>query len=486
MDSSPLNDGGESIGFTPDHSHRTLSEGRSNSLNTLIPPNVEVGSATACSQPAVAASLDSLGVATKHPGDPDLEAFGRHKKHKGSNAPADPSDLTVNALSSQTTAASKAFQSADVVKTTVTTQVGGTPFRYAGTPMACPNHHCAMGDLHSETPWMLDDTDLTAIEWSFAFSLDVGPAGMPHITLCIRSNIPLHKNLKDRINLKWYAHAFLPNGTLQVEDFSYEMFPTWYDRISSALRDLPAVSNVDSGSYRHSTVVVQCCLQLPVFDNLKDPAGWNNVPSPVFDRLQSLFTEKKHITFLVRSPKLYDTSLPLFSRHVKEGLGLLSQYREPTSQQYNLYKISDAKSLQEVGEGMYILSSGEIFEFPRVYRFAFPLQFWIFAALTPIREAQKQAALRSSPNEDQMRRYQRELTAVDKFCNHIGKRDHKPSYNLRDLLMCGASSGGNPKPTMNLCGTDPENIKKFDAVMEYGRASLKDEQQLRFVEKLKE
>ncbi|KAI4220022.1 MAG: hypothetical protein L6R36_007916 [Xanthoria steineri] len=302
---------------------------------------------------------------------------------------------------------------------------------------------------------------------------------MPALSLQIETDKKLYNGQAlGLVSLKWYAHAYDHNGSLPVGAFGYEKFDDWYIKLADRLRTIPAIAEAHSAESR-DIMVVECNVQSPISENFNNSTLWNTIPDVVSKRLQEKFAVNSRLTFRVFKTQIgyRRIALPLFARHVKEGLGMLWQYKDADTKEYNLYKIEDIKTVEETGGGMYVGDKGSIYELPHLYKFPFPIQFRVYAALTPIRQAQ------AKPCEPRhLRKYQEELDAVNEFC--INTSGHISSINLHRLLMDGGHS--NPLDTfVDVCGTEDKNIKIFEEAVSIADTMLNDEKQVQFIKRLK-
>ncbi|KAL8882598.1 MAG: hypothetical protein Q9198_000421, partial [Flavoplaca austrocitrina] len=81
------------------------------------------------------------------------------------------------------------------------------------------------------------------------------------------------------------------------------------------------------------------------------------------------------------------------------------------------------------------------------------------------------------------RMYQAELTAVNDFCDNTCT--HAPTVNFRQLLMTGGQSNRNKTVSLDVCDSEQEKIKIFDAAVEGARTIFNDDKQVRFIESLR-
>ncbi|KAI4264318.1 MAG: hypothetical protein L6R42_000575 [Xanthoria sp. 1 TBL-2021] len=445
---SPSSNEDKTCESAPQHYNRTLWQGRSKENNSPTVPNNDQGLPSAVDDLTKAGRVNT---GDKRAAERSLSPTSNPKKPKTSDE----------------------YQELKTMQEDV-----DPPFPYA--EKASKRFRCSFGDLDSETPWMVGNNDLAFLPWSLSIFIEVGRSGMPNLKLIIHADGESLETRTKTASLSWFANAFDHDGALQVEDLHYEMFHEWYDRIHDNLRNLPAIADANTANQRDAIIFIACNLQHPVLSNFKDPAHWNTVPKAVLDRFHGLVAEKQRVSFLVSAKDLQfrKLHLPLFSRHVTEGLGMLSQYTDPKTKEYSLYNMEDVPTVEQVGNGMYVQGDGKIFEMYKLYSFAFPLQFKVFAALTPIREAQNMG------NKRGIHRYQAELTAVNDFCNNVF--NHAPTANFHHLLMTGGQSSCNDKAILDLCGTDLENIKIFEAAVTAARSILNDDKQVGFIENLRD
>ena len=302
---------------------------------------------------------------------------------------------------------------------------------------------------------------------------------MPYLKLLIQADED-SPTKRASASLSWYANAWTHDSSLQVENFKYEMFHEWFARTHDDIRNLPAVVDADGAKRRDELIYVECDLQKPVFSNFKDQSVWETVPKAVSRAFHALLTGMQRVSFLV-FPKRNDLRkylLPALSRHITEGVGMLSQYMDPKTQEYSLYGIEDVASVRQVRGGMYLTGDDTtILELPKVYNFPFPLQFKVFAALPPIREAQYEAS------NKELNIYQAELTAVNHFCHNAVS--HPPNTNLHHLLMTSGQSNCNEMAILDLCGTAHHSIELFEVAVEAARTML-NEKQVYFIERLRD
>ena len=346
-----------------------------------------------------------------------------------------------------------------------------------------PSQHlrsrCLFGNLQAEVPWMIKTSDLASTPWSSYFMLDLGRHGMPAMTLQIETDKRSHNGpALGIVSLKWYAHAYDHNGILPVGAFDYEMFDDWYNKLPDRLRIIPAIAEAHSAKTR-DVVVLECNIQSPIAENFNNSTFWNTIPEVVSKRLQEMFAASSRLTFVLFKTQVVHRRItfPLFARHVKEGLGMLWQYKHAETKEYNLYKIENIKTVKETGGGMYFIDQGTVNKLPMLYKFPFPIQFRVYAALTPIRQAQAKSC---EPRH--LQKYQEELDAVNEFCTHAS--GHTPSINLHHLLMDGGHS--NPLDTfVDLCGTEDGNVKIFEDAISIADTMLNDEKQTQFINRLK-
>lgn len=340
-------------------------------------------------------------------------------------------------------------------------------------------NRCVFGNLQTQVPWMIKTSDLASSPWSSYFVLDLGPHGMPALSLQIETDKKLHNGQAlGLVSLKWYAHAYDHNSSLPVGAFGYEHFDDWYVKLADRLRTIPAIAEAHSAKSR-DIMVVECNVQSPISENFNNSTLWNTIPEVVSKRLQEIFAANSRLTFLVFKTQIgyRRVALPLFARHVKEALGMLWQYKDAETKEYNLYKIEDIKTVEETGGGMYVGDKGSIYELPHLYKFPFPIQFRVYAAVTPIRQAQAKSC---EPRH--LQKYQEELDAVNEFCTNTS--GHTPSINLHRLLMDGGHS--NPLDTfVDVYGAEDENIKIFEEAVSIADTMLNDEKQVQFIKRLK-
>ncbi|KAL8648187.1 MAG: hypothetical protein Q9226_006098 [Calogaya cf. arnoldii] len=349
---------------------------------------------------------------------------------------------------------------------------------YPTTP--CKRQQCAFGVLDSTTPWMVGNPDLASVPWSVFIMIDAGQqSGMPFLKLILQADDHSPSNKKSA-SMIWYAHAWTHDCALPMEALRHEMFHEWFERTRDDIRNLPAIADADAAKRRDVLAYVECDLQKPVFSDFKDPSVWETIPTAVSNAFHGLLIKKQLVSFVVfvKDQGFRDHLLPALSRHVEEGVGMFSQYKDPNTQEYNLYNIKDVATVQQVRGGMYVKGDGSIFSMPKLYSFPFPFQFKVLAALTPIREAQYDASKGKPP------RYQAELTAVNHFCDNTS--DHAPCMNFHQLLMTGGQSNCSDNNVLDLCGTDLKNIKFFEAAIEAARTLLNDDKQVCFIKRLRD
>ncbi|KAL9038559.1 MAG: hypothetical protein Q9180_003059 [Flavoplaca navasiana] len=302
----------------------------------------------------------------------------------------------------------------------------------------CSKQRCAFGDLHSNAPWMIRNADLASALWSLSVQVDIG------------------------------REAF--NGDCSKIGIS---------RLRTVF-EACQLSRKRTRQRTHDPLIqIECDLQQPVFSDFEDSTTWRTIPGVVSENFLGLLTANTRVSFLVlaKDKKLQELQLPAFFHHTTESLGLLCQYMDPMTKEYNLHNIEDAETVEEVGSGLYVKSDGTILDLDKVYSFRFPLQFKVFAALTPIREAQCEI---KKPNHRGTRRYQAELTAVNDFCDNACT--HAPTVNFRQLLMTGGQSNRNKNVSLDVCDSEHEKIKIFDAAVEGARTIFNDDKQARFIE----
>ena len=339
----------------------------------------------------------------------------------------------------------------------------------------CSKQRCAFGDLHSTAPWMIRNADLASALLSLSVQVDIGRVGMPCLKLSIHAG-------KKSATMTWYANATTHDGVLQVGRFQWRLFEDWYIKTSDSLRSLPAIAEAYAAKNHDPVIQIECDLQQPVFNDFGDSATWRTIPRAVTESFLGLLTANTRVSFLVlaKDKKLQESQLPAFFHRTTERLGMLSQYTDPMTKEYNLYKIADVETVEEVGGGLYVKSDGTFLDLDKVYSFRFPLQFKVFAALTPIREAQCEI---KKQNYGGIRRYQAELTAVNDFCDNTCT--HAPTVNFRHLLMTGGQSNRNKTVSLDVCDSEQEKIKIFDAAVEGARNIFNDDKQVRFIETLR-
>ncbi|KAL8893638.1 MAG: hypothetical protein Q9192_005069 [Flavoplaca navasiana] len=311
----------------------------------------------------------------------------------------------------------------------------------------CSKQRCAFGDLYSTAPWMIRNVDLASALLSLSVQVDIGRVGMPCLKLSIHAG-------KKSATMTWYANATTHDGVLQVERFQWGLFEDWYGKTSDSLRSLPAIAEAYAAKNHDPLIQIECDLQQPVFSDFEDSASWRTIPRAVTENFLGLLTANTRVSFLVlaKDKKLQESQLLAFFHHTTENLGMLSQYMDPMTKEYNLYNIEDAETVEEVGSGLYVKSDGTFLDFDKVYSFRFPLQFKVFGALTPIREAQCEI----------------------KKPNHRGT----PTDDRRQ-------SNRNKNVSLDVCDSEHEKIKIFDAAVEGARTIFNDDKQVRFIESLR-
>ncbi|KAL8675850.1 MAG: hypothetical protein Q9224_007371, partial [Gallowayella concinna] len=264
------------------------------------------------------------------------------------------------------------------------------PFPYTQIPTTAHKSYCAFGDLTSEKPWLVGEIGPSSLKLSTFFIVNASRLGMPNLTLAIRVEDHTSKGTYETAYFNWYAQAPDHNGALQVQEFQYQSFDTWLEGANEKSKALAVTKREQSEKKYLRLMVISCRLQLPIFTNFKDSSLWNTIPSELFNKIEGFFNRSRRLDFLIASAnnKVVSIHLPLFSRHMEEKLGMLSQYRDPETNCYNLYKIKEIQELEAIGAGMYLQEDGGTLKMPKMYYFHFPVQFQVFTALVPIREAQ--------------------------------------------------------------------------------------------------
>ncbi|KAL8807162.1 MAG: hypothetical protein Q9182_000844 [Xanthomendoza sp. 2 TL-2023] len=352
------------------------------------------------------------------------------------------------------------------------------PSFHAQIPTTAQKLYCAFGDLNSEEPWLVGNVARSSLNWSTFFIVNASRLGMPSLTLALRVEDSTSMGSHETAYFNWYAQAYDHNGNLQVQNFKYQHLDTWLKRANGKSKALvmEKLQQSEKNDPRLIVIVISCRLQLPIFTNFKHSALWNTIPSGLFDKVQGFFNESRRLDFLIAcrsNNKVMSLQLPLFSRHIEEKLGMLSQYRDPETNRYDLKFIGNIQKWAEIGAGMYLQTQGDTLEMPKTYYFHFPIQFQVFAALVPIREAQ----LRGDYST-----FQAQLTAVNEFC--MNRANHLPTTNLHHLLMTGGHSNPQKSAMIDLCGDSQDNQENFWSVIQDAKHILKDEDQVHFVETL--
>ncbi|KAL8774332.1 MAG: hypothetical protein Q9209_001083 [Squamulea sp. 1 TL-2023] len=340
-------------------------------------------------------------------------------------------------------------------------------------PSNAPWLPCAFGTLEALKPWLVGCVSKESLsDWAIHLQIHLGRYGSPSITLRVQirqGSTTSGKSIDDNMYLRWFAHAPIDVDDLQIHAFNEQ---------SRQLDDVQLVNLTDR---RDKALILTCRLQQPSLEEFYSSASWNVLPERVAMNVDILH-EPIEVDFLFfADDAVRNHHIPLFDYHIAKGIPILSQYDDPVTRECKLNSIHHAPTVKEVGDGLYWREDGSITQLPKLDKFLFTRQLRVYAALTPIRDAQyhrRKAFLEGQAKADlHLEPYQRQLDAVHSFCNST----YTPLVNVRELLMCGRNNlTMSNVPTIDLRETKESSNNKelFHDIVEAGKIHWANDRQM--------
>ncbi|KAI4289862.1 MAG: hypothetical protein L6R35_000864 [Caloplaca aegaea] len=235
-------------------------------------------------------------------------------------------------------------------------------------------------------------------DWVTMVCFNAGRFGDPKIELEVYvRKVPTGKPLRlaetplkelDTMRLQWIPLVKNVYGKAMVQYIDKFPLPEYTEDIEKRfLHESSVQGNLDQ------IWVVDTLLNLPMVEEFQDVASWDLLPADLARYLREVTTTalRHPITFFIK-PKVLGVvreHVPMLRQRLFGKIGPLSQYYDPESGKLQLDSIENAKTIHDVGNGIFKLRDNVGFvKLDRVRQFYSMEQLRTFVALTPIREAQ--------------------------------------------------------------------------------------------------
>ncbi|KAL9577439.1 MAG: hypothetical protein Q9212_006364 [Teloschistes hypoglaucus] len=275
--------------------------------------------------------------------------------------------------------------------------IGNNEFRYIEIPFRASWQPCVITFAQDDIYQYFGQLETPTKQWDVFVKIDAGRTGYPKISFRIRVDkqhkleAVTGKTDCDVFECSWYAGTPASRTAgLQVEYFDAESFNNWQSRAFTEWHR-PFLRGDWLENVRDVLWTFECQLRgLNIERDFEDQTRWTTHFQLLSDRLMNMETEAYVLRFWFK-PEVSGviTHLKWFSYQMSNNLGVLSQYKNPTTGESTLQRVQEAPTIDAVGDGIYCKPDGKsFFQLDRRETFLTIEELGIYAALTAIREAQ--------------------------------------------------------------------------------------------------
>ncbi|KAL9004152.1 MAG: hypothetical protein Q9188_003022 [Gyalolechia gomerana] len=245
---------------------------------------------------------------------------------------------------------------------------------------------------------------------SLRLLVDAGRFGDPKISLNIRLRISQlvegqssDSIVYERARITWRPGVSAGNG-FEISNFEEASTDQWLKDTPGSGTILIASENVKERNDKHRTLTFFARRGFISYSESFAETSHRILSKPVLDILNKASQDNVQLRFFYIHPgkTYYLGTLPHFRRCVDERLEPYHQYRENGRGPFKLTDIEEAQSIQEVGEGMYLLPTKRFQQLPVLEDYTAE-EFMATCALTSVREGQYQKSkgvdLKAEPRE---------------------------------------------------------------------------------------
>ena len=228
-------------------------------------------------------------------------------------------------------------------------------------------------------------------DWQPVIDIEGGRLDPPGLTLTIRlaktkrkRPIDMDDNQKDYVtaSYQWCLVDYDDPDQKKIHFIVCSDFPDWYDN-NSQVHNIPAVKKITAGDDGKHLLVIECTVGNDCFcTNFPSPNFWNRVGDDVKQQLTKAATNFTTMTFIVKPKPGFRPNLNVLIQRQNQGLNYLSQYKDPETKEDNFLSMSQAPTIQDVGDGMYKKKDGTFYEIQTLPRFTSGSQFGTITSLS--------------------------------------------------------------------------------------------------------